>query len=320
MRVALPVVLLLTLTFAGCFGGGGGGGGDDDEHEDYECPDGTTINPQDFPDHDNETFDIADHCPEDGGNGNGTNGNGNGTQNVAPELVLTIFDAPGGNVTNVTSVTDEVGSQLTFSADGSSDSDGQISGIAVTVDDGNRSQTKSLYANGQFTPATFDFDRPGIVNVTAAMVDDKAAFDIIETQVYVNHVVVKESREHNIGHPSHMATACAGPNTGGQTGAVDNLYSDDAAGFSVQANASFIEVSRVLTGTSPSSVYAICTPEKTAISPSFNTAGPNVSNNAEPLPASANYFIFTVHRSGAQTLATYTITVHYEPMAPAPAA
>jgi hypothetical protein len=172
MRSAVLVALLVTTAalFAGC------SGKDEDDHT-YTCANGTTLDLEKFPDHHNSTFNAASHC---------TASHTNSTSlppNKLPILTLKISD--GTNATNVTLLN----GNLTFDATGSTDPDGQVTGIAVTIQDSNTTRTAALYdpAKKTFKTATFKFDRPGVVNVTVAMVDDRAGFTVNQTKVYVNH-------------------------------------------------------------------------------------------------------------------------------------
>src|SRR5688572_529771 len=122
---SVPVAILLStaVLLAGC-----SGGGEDDLH--YTCPGGAEVHGEDHPDA-NTTTDLAKFCP-----GSTTSGSRSNTTsqapNVLPTLLLTITD-DNGTETPVTLK----GGNLTFDAAGSTDSDGSIAGIAVTVTDSN---------------------------------------------------------------------------------------------------------------------------------------------------------------------------------------
>src|SRR5688572_29100225 len=160
---SVPVAILLSTAFllAGCSGGDGG----DELH--YVCSNGTEIHADDHPEvNATKAEDLAKFCP---GGSTSTGSRSNTTSaapNVPPTLVLKITN-PDGEETPVTLVD----GNLTFDATGSTDSDGSVAGIAVTVTDSNVTRTATLYdaAKKQFTTATFMFDRPGPVNVTVAM-------------------------------------------------------------------------------------------------------------------------------------------------------
>src|ERR1051326_6714623 len=105
-----------------------------------------------YPGYQNSTFNAASHCPGAHSSSNTTTSQ---APNVLPVLVLAIKDA-GGNKTNVTMLD----GNLTFDATGSHDPDGQVTGIAVTVQDSNQTRTASLFdpVKKTFKAASFRFD------------------------------------------------------------------------------------------------------------------------------------------------------------------
>ncbi|HLF16118.1 MAG TPA: hypothetical protein VI796_01630, partial [Candidatus Thermoplasmatota archaeon] len=58
MRKAVALLSVAAFLLAGCSSGGG-----HDETEPFTCPDGTPLDVEELPDHHDEGFDPADHCP-----------------------------------------------------------------------------------------------------------------------------------------------------------------------------------------------------------------------------------------------------------------
>jgi hypothetical protein len=300
MRSSVFVAFLVTSAalLAGC-----SGNGDDDHREHtYTCPNGTTIDLTKFPDHDNATFNPASKCPR------GTTTATNTTSlppNRLPDLVLKITD--GSNETQVTML----GGNLTFDASGSSDPDGQITGIAVTVQDSNNTRTATLYDAGrkQFQPATFRFDRPGVVNVTVAMVDDRAGFTINQTNVYVDHLQTPTPATIALPDPGAME-AC-----GGTDDLVEAPFYKEF-GFTLSPGATWIEAS----ATPETAILTICAPKaegadtSTAISESGNPVVSNEGVALPPAPGITSYYIgATIAPGEPQQEVAVTVIVHYGP-------
>lgn len=312
MRALLVATLVFVAALAGCSGKKDSG----DNALTYTCSDGTVVSEEDYEGVlENITVDfLKTKCPKTGtGTGTKTNTTSLGP-NVLPVLMLNITD-DGGNVTNVTMLD----GNLTFSAEGSFDPDGQVSAIAISVTDSNRTQTKPLYdgAKKAFTDATFNFDRAGIVNVTIAMVDDRAGFNNTVTQVFVNHEQDIDGAQNMHGPPdgipdndsfTHPCKGAKGA-AGDSNTLIDSTYFNEAS-FIVFYGASFVEAFP-----DANTLVTICAPDGTAISDTKSDASPTVSTNAERLPAPAateNYFIgFYAKNAGVTTGAR--VVVHYEP-------
>jgi hypothetical protein len=307
MRSALLVAILVSTSafLAGCSDDGG------HEHEAYTCPDGTELDLEQFPDHDNATFNPLSKCPKKGGS-SGTNTTGS-APNVLPTLVLTVTD-DGGNATPVTMLN----GNLTFSAEGSKDSDGTITGIAVSVTDSNTTRTATLFdpATKAFKSATFKFDRPGVVNVTVAMVDDRAGFTVNQSKVYVNHLQVVNGGVIQAPFGSQVPEM-SDPCTGGE----DLL---DAAYFKVVSFAVYPGVTRIdATATVSTNEMTICDAMDVPVSDE-KVAG-TVSTKPDAVlapPAGITSYKVGVYsgapaQGGAST--ETTVLVHYEPQAAAPA-
>ncbi len=310
MRSAVSVALLVATAslLAGCSGNGGG----DDIH--VTCPDGKELHSEDYANV-TTTPDLLKKCSGTGGTRTNTT-----TQapNQLPVLVLKTTDS-GGNATNVTTLNGNV----TFDATGSSDPDGTITGIAVTVQDSNTTRTASLYDAGkkQFKTATFKFDRSGPVNVTVAMVDDRAGFAVTQTKVFVNHPQDLGSHTFAVGDPSKSfdteghCTGFAEENTPDQTASDALVYMEFSV--AVGPGATFIEVTR----NSGTAQMTICDPNDVAVSDSSDE-DTVVSNKPLPPATGIKGYRVSVYSTaaGAQNEVALSAVVHYEPQAAAPAA
>lgn len=314
MRALLVATLVFVAALAGC---SGKKGGDDELH--YTCPDGTVIHGDDFKsvlEGLNTTAQQNDFlktkCPKSSGSGSKTNTT-TLAPNVLPTLKLKITDA-GGNATNVTMLK----GNLTFDATGSSDPDGQISAIAITVKDLNQTRTRQLYNadTKKFTPQKFVFDRAGPVNVSVRMVDDRAGFVINETMVYVDQTVELAStaalngpsdgvQDTDLGDPCSGAT----PQFGASHTIVDSQYFWSAS-FTVAAAAEYVEVVPAA-----SSVVTICDPDLKPVSATYSTENPTLSTNTAPLPppVGATSYSIGFYVSAPNKNPGATVTVHYEP-------
>ncbi len=296
MRFASLAVALgaAVMALSGCFGGSDG-----HEHEEFTCPDGTILDLADIEGHDDEGFDPLDECPNTAPSPTTTTPP---TPNELPVLVLTVTDDLG----NATSVT-ILGGNLTFSAAGSSDPDGTLVGAAIVVQDSNQTRAAPLFANGKFVPVTFGFDRPGVVNVTVNLIDDRAGFTVNQTQVFVNHPQAPDSFGMKlIGPPVASADDCAGP--AGNDILDSNYYKEFS--FDVAAGATYVEA----TVAAGSASIAICGPDRVAMSAAGS--GTVVSSNngtLAPAPgAETPYFVAALSGAPNQSVAV-TILVHYEP-------
>jgi major membrane immunogen (membrane-anchored lipoprotein) len=307
MRSAVSVAILVCTSFllAGC----ADGDKDDDLH--YVCSNGVEVHSDDHPDANVTTAeDLAQFCP---GSSTGTRTNTT-TQapNVLPILVLNVTD-DGGNATSVTMLD----GNLTFSAEGSSDPDGTIAGIAVTVTDSNTTRTATLYdtGKGQFKSATFKFDRAGVVNVTVAMVDDRAGFTVNQTHVYVNELIQSQGASVALPRPPDGFEDCGGAT---ETGVVEgDLYEAQfykEFSFSLAAGATKIEAS----DPAGNILLTICSPVDVAVSggpanPTMTTADANLT---APVGTEAYYvaaYMATDDPTPGGQDAAPVIIIHYEP-------
>lgn len=312
MRVAfLAASLILVAALAGC------AGKDKDTDFHVTCADGTELHSEDFS---NVTTnaDLLKKCPGATVTRTTTTSTPS-APNVLPVPALEVSD--NGTVTRVTLI----GGNLTFDASNSTDADGNITGVAVSVTDSNQTRTASLYdpVKKQFKTATFKFDRPGAVTVTLAVVDDRAGFATNVSKVYVNEQIAKggasitlpEAALAEEGSPLHDVCLGASASPLGTSGPVVDSQYFARESIPLQANATFIEVV-----SEEDVVMTICNPEGTPVSDEL-VEGTVVSNQPIPLPASGtdNYEVaFYATAPGATT--AVTITVHYEPAAAQPAA
>lgn len=305
MRVAVPVAILLSasILLAGCSGGG------DDEHLHYVCSNGTEIHADEHPEvNATKAEDLAKFCPGSSSTGSRSNST-SAAPNVLPTLVLKITDS-GGNETPVTMLD----GNLTFDASGSTDSDGQVAGIAVTVTDSNTTRTATLYdaAKKQFKTATFTFDRPGTVNVTVAMVDDRAGFSVNQTHVYVNHPQTSGGQTIQVPNADSLDPV-SGSNCGGPTG---NPLTDGNTWknfpVTIAENATWLEA----VVTSGNAVITLCSPDG---STELSEKGASIASTpGTPLPApsgTASYYFGAFGRpvAGQATNIVIDVIVHYEP-------
>ena len=317
MRSAPVAILLSTaVLLAGC----SGGDGEDELH--YTCPGGVEIHQDDHPDA-NTTADLAEFCP-----GSTTSGSRSSSTsqapNVLPTLVLKVSD-DGGNETPVTMLD----GNLTFDASGSTDSDGSIAGIAVTITDSNTTRTATLYDAGkkQFKPATFKFDREGVVNVTVAMVDDRAGFTVNQTHVYVNNLqVIPEQTIQAAGGSSAVdESGCNGNDP-----LVDSFYVKPFT-FSLVPGATFVEATVTTHDSLPdpapdetSATITICSlPDadgvRAALSDSGDSTVRTFPDAALPAPTGTDFYQVWATAGVPNTTAGVTVLVHYEPEAAAAA-
>src|SRR5688572_20729031 len=137
MRALLVAAVVFVAALAGC----SGKKGEDHDHLTYTCSNGTVISEEDYEDVlDNVTIDfLKTKCPK-GTGGTGTS-TGAATTNLPPNKLPVLkmkVSSADGNATNVTMLN----GNLTFDATGSTDADGSISAIAISVTDSNTTRTK----------------------------------------------------------------------------------------------------------------------------------------------------------------------------------
>lgn len=317
MRSVVPVAILVltSVLMAGCAKDDGEG----DLH--YVCANGTEIHADDHPEANaTEAEDLAKFCARSSTTGSRSNTTSQ-APNVLPTLVVNVTD-DGGNATVVTMID----GNLTFSAAGSTDSDGTIAGIAVTVTDSNTTRTATLYdaAKKAFKSATFRFDRAGPVNVTVAMVDDRAGFTVNQTHVYVNHLQTLGPKTVLIPADGVVPGVVPGTSAcnGGDPLTSAQYYTEMR--FDVASHASFVEATASTTGldTGPAGALpsgasiTICSPSKEALSDSGETVATRPDATLPPPVGTQSYYI-GVYATFPQSSVAVDVLVHYEPRAAA---
>ncbi|HUR24426.1 MAG TPA: hypothetical protein VM327_00235 [Candidatus Thermoplasmatota archaeon] len=299
MRSVVPVAILVltSILMAGCAKDGG------EEHLHYVCANGTEVHEDAHPEANaTKAEDLAKFCPKSSTSGSKSNTTSQ-APNVMPTLVLNITD-DGGNVTPVTMLD----GNLTFSAVGSKDADGTIAGIAVTVTDSNTTRTATLYdaAKKEFKDATFKFDRPGVVNVTVAMVDDRAGFSVNQTHVYVDHLQVLAPSKIQVPFGGGDSDICKG----GPHALVEASWWKSYS-FVVAGNASWIEA------TATAGEIAICSAapqgEREQLSDTTGTEVSTPPGTPLPPPVGINSYQIGAFGDEPSQEVGATVLVHYEP-------
>ncbi|MEK6976180.1 MAG: hypothetical protein AABY18_07545 [Candidatus Thermoplasmatota archaeon] len=307
MRALLVAAVVFVAALAGC-----SAKKESHDHLTYTCPNGQVISEEDYEGVlDNITVDfLKTKCPKGTG---GSPGSSTTTTSQAPNklpvLKIKVTDF-AGNATNVTMLD----GNLTFDATGSSDPDGAISAIAISVQDSNTTRTLPLYnsAKKTFTKAVFSFDRAGPVNVSVAMVDDRAGFNGSVFKVYVNHAqALGGGTLRGPVADTDLTDPCQGAS--GVLGAQGPLVHQQyfmAASIVVVPGATFIEA---IPGTD--TLVTICSPEHVAISDEKSKVA-ITSDNTEPLPMPdsgiKNYHL-GFYSNGANVDTKAQVIVHYEP-------
>jgi len=229
--------------------------------------------------------------------------------NDPPVLAIKVTDE-GGNVTKTTLVD----GSLTFDASASADPDGQITDLAIIVADANQTRSAQLLRNGQFTPATFLFDRAGVVQITLNALDDRGASASLQDQAYINEVQVLDGRQLTAAAPpTYDPTSCAGP-TG--NGVIDPTMWINPS-IDVKAGATYIEVTieALIEGADQDgdATLAICDPDGAAIS-AAGAPGEIVMTDADvEFTASLQYYVSAAALTPRTTLSGQAV-VHYDPL------
>lgn len=226
---------LLFVAAAGCFGDDGSTDEDDDhDHSDHDHGDGD-------------------------GDGNMTDGNETEEPNEPPVVTLTMTDADGAETDTVLE-----GENLTFSAEGSSDPDGELESIAILVVDKNGTHPPAvLYQDGAFVPAEFSLRDAGLVSVSVTALDDDGAFAHLTAKAYVNDLQPGQPFNFNlVATTTDDADSCADPvPETGSSGAINNQM---AAQQKVDVGGNATQI--VATVAAGDLSIAICDPDGSPIS------------------------------------------------------
>jgi len=256
------------------------------------------------------------------GTRNGTNGTHVQTNtttlapNVPPTIQLHVTNATGV-VANYTFVK----VSLTFSAEGSSDPDGDgLSAIAIVAQDSNKTYAPGvLFGGGRFSSVTYTFDRPGAVNVTVSGIDGRGDLTTITSKVYVDEKIPLTSQNiavASVNDKPSAATDCEGPGSHNQVpevGGVLDAESFTSNPFNVVKGVQFIDA----TLTSGGGAFAICFSDATAktvkaVSPEASS-GTVTTNVALKDPVGLDSYSVGFTTSTPNKGLTATVVVHYEP-------
>ncbi len=227
------------------------------------------------------------------------------TPNVLPTAMLTVTDAAGNAMNRSTYVV--VGDMLTFSAAGSSDADGNITLIGLSVADGSGVRTASLYDNGTFVDVTLQMNASGPVRALISVLDDDAGANTSAVMTAVNEVLT-ETLSFDGATPSGSADACEAP--GASSGApplVTNAYALPET-FAVTADAHWISA-KITAGEGE---IAICGPGSPGTA--LSDAGTDVATQDDPnstLEPNSFYYIMVLKKSTPGDV-TMDIMVHFE--------
>ncbi len=293
----LALVGLMTVSLSGCLGFGDDTKKDDQEEEHGEhdhCDQSDVLNYS------------VEECTEmpDLEDGNTTNEPVVPNQLPVANLTLTTDD---GMVLNATSYITP-GMNITFSAMGSTDPDGVVSLVGLTVVDSNGTRTAQLFENGAFVNATMRFDSVGPVNITVRVLDDDGEGVIRSATAAVNDLTT-DSIEFDSNAPTGSADTCQAP--GASSGApplITNAYSAKSS-FSVQKGAQWISAKV----TSGSGEIAICTPGDPGTK--LSDAGTDVSSEDDTnstMPVNAQYYIMVLKKGSGPGPVGIEVMVHYE--------
>ncbi|MEA3202351.1 MAG: hypothetical protein QOI63_17 [Thermoplasmata archaeon] len=240
--------------------------------------------------------------------------------NVPPVVVV-----HSTNSTGVASNVTFVRGSLTFSAAGSSDPDGDgLSAVAIVAQDSNRTYPPGvLFAGGKFTPVTYTFDRPGIVNVTVSGIDVRGDLTTVKTQVFVDEVQTVKSNTLNIpaGAATSSASDCTGAFTSGGVPSEGSNVLDptthDGQPINVVKGATYLtgDLQSQSTG---SGNFAFCGPDGKAVSPDDKDGHAASDKPLPPTKGTETYSVSFV-ASEPQTTMYVKVVIHYEPKAAAAA-
>lgn len=306
-------LLMLTLTIvslSGCFGSDDG----PEPCEEHTHDDGTVESHGDCENGGDEAChdDIehnateADHCDGHGSEGNGED---NGTTeppapNQLPIPVLTMTTEDGTVLDDFSAITPEM--TITFSAVGSSDPDGSIDLIGLTVKDANSTRNTQLMVDGDFVDAVFKFDHVGVVNVTMRVLDDRGEGVVLNDNAYVNEVetgsAARLAQDSQLLHDPE-GSGCEATLAVTGTPLIWSKFAEKQT-FNVNNGAQWVDVAA-----SGVHAVAICTEAGDELGSGSDSAQ---SDGVTALPAGTQYYVL-LHPDASADAVEWTITVHYEP-------
>lgn len=280
----MALMALSLASLSGCLGFGGDEESNDDHDDACEGLEGA----------------AHDECHDDG-NGNQT-GNHTDVPNVAPQASLALFDAGGNALGPQNAVV--VGQNITFSANGSMDPDGNISLAALTVTDGNGTRTVSMLQDGALVAVNLTIEKEGPVTAVLRVLDEHGDGAVAANFTYANEVQVKSDVEPTPA-PATGVGACEGPSgSNADSPLVDNYYSS-APTFKTVNGTQWISAKVISGGVD----ITICDPEKKAVS----DTGKDVSTPQGQYPPGVNYYVFVVNRGSTDEEWTVEWISHWEP-------
>ncbi len=294
MRVnsILAMLLLSALALSGCLGFGDepadeNHGDDCDEAEDHDaCHANLDGNVTVDPGTDNETVE---------------------TPNSPPVPVLTLTDAEGNVLTNMSYIM--AGSNITFSPNGTFDADGNetisLGGLFVQDAANVRGRSTNLITDGILSTTNFTFEKEGPVVAVLSVLDAQGASAATSVVTYVNALQTSSDSFDGNAPAGVSANDCHGATAGVQeTTLVDNLYSRKVT-FSTTNGSRWIEAK----SSSSSVEIAICDPEGNALS----GEGQQVSTEEFAVPGSVKYYVFAVNTGNPGASFSIDVIVHWEP-------
>ncbi len=226
--------------------------------------------------------------------------------NVLPNATLTITDDAGRELNASAYVL--VGSNMTFSANGSVDPDGEISLIGISVTDANGTRTAQLFDNGTFVDVKLRFDVAGPVNITMNVLDDDGEGVTRVARTAVNEML-SETFTFDANAPSGSADACQAPGaSSGAPGLITDSYALKGS-FSVAKGAQWISAKV----TSGSGEIAICSPGDpgTALSAAGTEVNTEDDGNST-LTVNPQYYVMVLKKGAGGGTVTVETMVHFE--------
>lgn len=226
--------------------------------------------------------------------------------NQLPNATLTMTDDTGRVLDASTFIL--AGSNITFSALGSSDPDGTIAAVGLSIKDGSGERTAQLFANGTFVNVTLAFDAAGPVNVTVSVLDNAGEGVIRTARTAVNEILL-DTLTFEGPAPSGSADACEAPGaSSGVPGLVTNNYALKSL-FSVPVQSQWISA-KITDG---SGEIAICSPGDPGTA--LSEAGTDVATADEAnatLEVSGQYYIMVLSKSNSGGEVAIETMVHFE--------